>query len=180
MARRSVSLATSDLKELERELRGMADGFAELDHEAAYRLCEEVGLPVAVAACKSSTVAEAIHVERTPRGAALVASGERASYEEFGTGIVGRRREADPLDAKAMAQSGYVVDGMGHGIYGWNYMGEDGRWHWTLGRMGSSYMAKAAEAMRQRGAKVVLAEMANLNRQHFRSLQPGPGPDVRG
>ena len=180
MARRSVHLTLSDLSQLEGELRGMADGLTAIDHEAAYRLCEDVGLPAALAACRSTTVAAGIHVERTPRGAALVASGERASYEEFGTGIVGTRKVPHPIDAAAMAVSGYVVDGMGHGEYGWNYLGEDGKWHWTKGRMGSSFMAKAAEAMRQRGAAVVLSEVANLNRQHIRSIQPGPGPTTRG
>lgn len=179
MATVTVSLSVESLRELERELGAMADGYAAIDREAAYRLCEEVGLPVARGACGSSTVAATLHVERTARGAALVADGERASYEEFGTGIVGTRRTPPPEDLSAMAQSGYVIDGMGHGIYGWNYLGEDGRWHWTLGRLGSSYMAKAAEAMRRQGARVVLSEVANANRAHFRSIQPGPGPKVR-
>ena len=180
MATVTVRLDPEALAELAGELRGMADGYAEVDAEAAAKLCEEVGLPVARAACRSTTVAATLHVERTARGAALVATGERASYEEFGTGIVGTRRSPHPLDAQAMAQSNYVVDGMGHGAYGWNYLGEDGRWHWTLGRLGTSYMAKAAEAMRREGARVVLSELANWNRMHFRSIQPGPGPRTRG
>lgn len=180
MATISVRLDPEALDELAGELRGMADSYGEVDREAAYRICEEVGLPAARAACRSTTVAAGIHVERTPRGAALVASGERASYEEFGTGIVGTRRAPHPLDAVAMAASDYVVDGMGHGAYGWNYLGEDGEWHWTLGRLGSSFMARAAEAMRREGASVALREMANANRAHFRAIQPGPGPQTRG
>ena len=180
MATVRVSLDPADLKELADALDGMAEGYGAVDREAAYRLCEEVGLPAAQRACRSSTVAATLHVERTAKGAALVASGERASYEEFGTGIVGTRQAPDPLDARAMAESNYVVDGMGHGEYGWNYLGEDGRWHWTKGRVGSAFMARAAEAMRAEGARVVLTEMANANRRHFRDIQPGPGPTERG
>lgn len=176
----TVRLDQRELRALARELRAAAGEMASLDADAAERLCEEVGLPVARSACRSSTVASTLHVERTPRGVALVAEGERASYEEFGTGIVGTRKTPHELDARAMAQSNYVVDGMGHGEYGWNYLGEDGVWHWTKGRVGSAFMAKAAEAMRREGASVVLSELVNPNRRHFRALQPGPGPTTRG
>ena len=172
----SVSLSVRDLRELERELREMAGGVGHIDRESAARLCEEVGMPAAIAACRSRTVAATIHVERTATGAALVADGERASYEEFGTGVVGLRRGFQSVhDAKAAADSGYVIDGMGHGERGWNYLGEDGIWHWTKGRAGSSFMARAAEAMRAGGAGGALRELANANRQHFRSIQPGNG-----
>lgn len=179
MATVRVGLNARDLAALERELREMAADTSAVDREAAVRLCEEVGLPAAMAACKSTTVAASIHVERTARGAALVADGERASYEEFGTGIIGTRKAPHPIDAQAMAASNYVVDGMGHGEYGWNYLHEDGTFHWTKGRRGSAFMAMAAEAMRREGADVALTELANANRRHFRDIQPGPGPTTR-
>ena len=174
--RRRVGLSSRDLAELSREIHAQAQGIRGGATAGAVRLCEEVGLPTATKACRSTTVAATIHVERTPRGAALVAEGERASYEEFGTGVIGLRKGfQSALDAEAAAASGYEIDGMGHGDKGWNYLGEDGKWHWTKGRAGSAYMAKAAEAMRREGAAVTMREIANANRQHFRDISPGNG-----
>lgn len=172
--RRRVGLNARDLAELSREIHAEADGVRSGMREGARAVCERVGLPVAQAECTSTTVAAAIRVEDTERGAALVVDGERASYEEFGVGIVGLFNGfPTPMDAETALASNYVLDGMGHDLEGWWYPVGDGTYRHTWGRPGSGFMAKAAEAMRREGASVMMAEIASGGRADIRANQPG-------
>lgn len=172
--RRRVGLNSRDLAELSREIHAQAQGIRGGATAGAVRLCEEVGLPTATKACRSTTVAATIHVERTPRGAALVAEGERASYEEFGVGIVGKLAGfPTALDEEAAYASDYQLDGMGNGYEGWFYPVGDGTYRKTWGQPGSGFMAKAGEAMRREGATVIMSEMVSGGRADTRENQPG-------
>ena len=153
----------------------MADSINAISQDAAYHLCETVGVPKARSACSSPTVAACIRAERTARGAMVVADHWRAAYEEFGTGIVGKLEGfPDPLDEEAAYDSDYQLDGMGHGWDGWRFPLRPGVWRWTWGRAGSGYMAAASREMRKHGVVVGrMREEIRASRAEKRRGQPG-------
>lgn len=55
-----------------------------------------------------------------------------AVFVEYGTGIVG---EANPHPEPT-----WSYDVNGHGTDGWNYIGEDGKLHWTMGQISHPFM----------------------------------------
>lgn len=163
--RRRVGLNARDLAELSREIHAEASGVRGGAAASALAMCERVGLPAALEACRSSRVRANIRVEQTATGAVLVADGPEASYTEFGTGVVGQASGfPSDMDAAAALASGYVHDGMGHGEAGWFYW-DNGAWHWTKGLAGWGYMARAAELMRREGGSVAMTEMVSAMRK---------------
>ena len=174
MATKRVTLSAKALRELARELRDEADAVTDVSRDAAFELCSTVGVKVARESCTSPVVANAIFAERTPRGAAVVCEHYRASFEEFGTGIVGKLEGfPDPLDEVAAYESDYQLDGMGHGWKGWRFPVGDGSYRWTWGRPGGGFMAKAAHAMEREGVKLTMVEYLRSGRMEKRRNQPG-------
>lgn len=66
------------------------------------------------------------------------ATAGHAAYVEFGTGVVG---------AGSPHPVGWEYDIHGHGEKGWNYIGDDGRLHWTKGMPSRPYMWDTAQML---------------------------------
>lgn len=107
--------------------RGFEKGLIELGDRMKLKLIEnllELGLG-------NSSFMDNIEVDISEYGIRMQVDSDHACYVEFGTGIVG----ADSPHPKPWA---YDING--HGEDGWQYLGDDGRLHWTMGSESRPFM----------------------------------------
>lgn len=142
----SADLSGDSLSALADELDRMSGAVDSGARDGAVALAEDAAR-AAREACPSETgsLRSSIHVEVTPNGADVVATGPYAAFVEFGTGI-GTPSTAR-ADVEAMGGAGYVPNATGRGEEGWTYY-KDGGFHRTHGQSGKGFMAAGAEAAR--------------------------------
>ncbi|MBY4798350.1 HK97 gp10 family phage protein [Collinsella sp. AGMB00827] len=157
MKNMQVSLSSSSLSELERELLHYADSVERASKQAAIKLAG-IAQEEARANAKVDTgaLASSIAVKETQTGADVVCSAPYAAFVEFGTGI--GTPSTERADARAMAEAGYVVNASGRGSEGWVYP-KDGGFRFTHGQSGAGFMAKGAEEARVEVIEVVRGEL---------------------
>lgn len=69
-----------------------------------------------------------------------------AAYVEFGTGIVGKK---SPYPDLSKVAKGWTYDKNEHGVYGWAYIGDDGKLHFTQGMPSRPFMYYTAKQLRK-------------------------------
>ncbi len=148
-----INLSDSGLKELQRQIEQVAQHLESVPETVVDEL-SIIAEDAAKASAKHSTgtLASSISTTKHDNQAKVISKSPYAVFVEFGTGI--GRPSSDPLDTKAMAEMGYVVDGRGHGEKGWNYF-KDGEMVHTVGQNGAGFMAAGANEARQHIAEIV-------------------------
>lgn len=153
MSAAKVELSQESVRRLKEGIAAYAGSLRQRCDELCRRL-SAIGVEAAVAHAKVDTgeLASGISFRRVGGADYLVVSeGPYAAFVEFGTGVVGAGSydgglpEGWQYDARRTPEAHDTDDPSR-----WYYYDEDGRLRSTRGQRASSYMAKAAEDMRQR------------------------------
>lgn len=87
-----------------------------------------------------------IHDEFSDNVGYVRTSAPHAAYVEFGTGIKGAASTHPDLNKVA---PGWTYDKNQHGVYGWAYIGDDGKLHFTQGMPSRPFMYYTAKQLRR-------------------------------
>lgn len=153
MSELRVELSTESVARARDEVRRYAESLPDRFDELCSRLAE-VGVEAAAAHVKvdAGRLQSDISARRLGKGHWLVLSvGDYAAFVEFGTGVVGDgtyEGDTPPGWQYDSRQTPEAHDPDDPTL--WYYYDEEGRLRSTRGQAASSYMAKAAEEMRQK------------------------------
>lgn len=124
----NITKSIVDFKKVEHAIdRGIEKGQLIISTELAKKMISylnEFGLG-------GSGIAETIQVIPEGTGFTITVGSEYGIYVEYGTGIIG---------ANKPHPHPWAYDVNNHGYAGWNYIGSDGKLHWTAGQPSKPFM----------------------------------------
>ena len=85
---------------------------------------------------------------------------ESETYQEFGTGVVGKN---DPHTVEYLEKSGWKYDVNEHGEKGWIYF-KDGQYHWTKGIPAKKKFYNASKRMEDKFEEIAKEEFKNASK----------------
>lgn len=154
-----VDLSAAGIDRAISELENYAGKVEKLGESAVKRLTED-GVKTAqemamyMNAYDSGALVNGIVAEYRDGKGYIHSTAPHTAYVEMGTGVVGQG-SPNPNGS----YPGWAYDVNSHGEAGWNYIGKDGKLHWTKGMPSRPFLYDTAQILKESAAYVVTEEL---------------------
>lgn len=154
-----VTLSAAEIDRAIRELDDYAEKVEKLGETVVKRLTQD-GVTTAqemamyMNAYDSGELVNGIVEEYRDGKGYIHSTAPHTAYVEMGTGVVGQG-SPNPNGS----YPGWAYDVNGHGEAGWNYIGKDGKLHWTKGMPSRPFLYDTAQILKEAVPDVVTEEL---------------------